>query len=49
MLLATFVLQITLKLPTSFSYVIESDEKRNSIKALLNSGKVKQKFSFHFS
>lgn len=40
------VLQITLKLPTSFSYVIESDEMKNSIKALLNSGKVRQKFSF---
>lgn len=42
------VLQITSKLPTGFSYVIESDEMKNLIKAVLNSGKVRQKFSFHF-
>lgn len=42
-------LQITLKLPTSSSYVIESDEMKNVIKAVQNSGKVRRKFSLHFS
>ena len=43
------VLQINLMLPTSFSYVTDPDEMKNSIKAVLNSGQVRPKFSFHFS